>query len=450
LVIFIELLKIIISNQNIKQSNSKNKDFLIAFLQNISIFMIMNIREKLRFIERIDKPKTKRHQLSNDRYTIEQVIDGDIVSSNSGETFVRTLKYDINTIHGSVSFNQIENTIPEFLELAGKDSNLLQMNLRNSLFFDTETTGLAGGSGTYIFLAGFGFFKNDQFILKQFFLRDLPDEFTMLNEIHELIKQFDSFVSFNGKSYDLPLLKDRFTLQRIQFNSTNFPHLDLLHAARRVWKNRLPDCTLGTLERSIMNIFREGDVPSYLIPQLYFEYLRTKDARPLKKVFYHNKIDILSLVSLTILLHDIHKNPIGSLSNSTDLVTLTKHYENMNRWKLVIPIYENLLKSEKNPIIKKEFGILLAYCYKRMGNFDKANILWGELVQEGKFRIEPFEELAKYYEHKTNDLKMASQIVEEALNNLNVLEELGSNSYITQHKQSMIHRLNRIKTSMSG
>ncbi|MBC8184753.1 ribonuclease H-like domain-containing protein [candidate division KSB1 bacterium] len=409
----------------------------------------MNIREKLRFIEQIDQPKKKSFQLPNDNYTIDKVIDGEIVSLESGETFVRTLEYDTNTIHGSVSLNQIENVIPDFLKLAGKDTNLLQIDLRNSLFFDTETTGLAGGSGTYILLAGFGFFKENQFILKQFFLRDIPEEFSMLKKIHELINQFDSFVSFNGKSYDLPLLKDRFTLQRIRFNSTNYPHLDLLHASRRVWKNRLPDCSLGTIERSIMDVFRDGDVPSYLIPELYFEYLRTKDARPLKKVFYHNKIDILSLVSLTILLHNIHKNPFENLPNRSDLLTLTKHYANMNQWKLNIPIYENLLDSEINPSVKKELEIQLAFCYKRTGNFDKATQLWHQLVQQGKFRIEPFEELAKYYEHKTKNLKMASQIVEKALENLNVLEELGSNIYINQDKQNMIHRLNRIKTSMA-
>jgi uncharacterized protein len=410
----------------------------------------MNIREKLRFIEQIDQPKIKSNKIANKNYSIDQVIDGETVFLKSGETFLRTVEYDIDTIHGSVSLNQIENVIPDFLELAGKDKNLLQMDLRNALFFDTETTGLSGGSGTYIFLAGFGFFKNNQFILKQYFLRDLPEECAMLDEIHELVKKFDSFVSFNGKSYDLPLLKDRFTLQRIRFNSTNYPHLDLLHAARRVWKNRLPDCSLGTIERRILNVFRDGDVPSYLIPQLYFEYLRTKDARPLKKVFYHNKIDILSLVSLTILLHNIHQNPLEKLTNRTDLLTLTKHYENMNQWELNIPIYENLMRSEKNPAARKELGIKLAFCHKRLGNSNKATQLWQELVQAGKFRIEPFEELAKYYEHKTNDLKMALRIVEEALKNLDVLEELGSNSYLKQHKQSMLHRLNRIKISMTS
>ena len=194
----------------------------------------------------------------------------------------------------------------------------------------------------------------------------------MLHEINELLKQFGSFVSFNGKSYDLPLLKDRFIINRIRYNTTNFPHLDLLHAARRVWKNRLPDCSLGTLERSIMNVYRNGSVPSYLIPQLNFKYLRNKNALPLKKVFYHNKIDILSLVSLTILLHDIHKDPVENLSNRTDLLTLAKHYENMNQWKRNILIYENLLKEETNLSAKKDLGIQLAYCYKQSGELQKA------------------------------------------------------------------------------
>ncbi len=409
----------------------------------------MNIKEKLKFLDQINKPEKRNYQPRELTHPIDQVIDGEIFLSSYGESFVRTTKFNIKENHGSVNLNQIDEIAPYFLKLAGKDENLIDIDLRKSLFFDTETTGLAGGSGTHIFLAGFGFFEKERFILKQFFLRDFPEELTMLHKINELLAQFDSLVSFNGKSYDLPLLKSRFTLNRIKHNFSRMPHLDLLHASRRIWKNRLPDCTLNTLERIILGVFRDGDVPSNLIPAMYFEYLRTKDARPLKKIFYHNEIDILSLVSLTIVLHQIHKSPLEQLSHKTDLLTLAKHYENMNHWEQSIPIYQRLINTETNLSEKKEMGILLGYIYKRTGKIEKAVQLWSELIEEGNFRIEPYEELAKYYEHRISDLKKAEQIVIEALKNLELIEELGGADFTTQYKDSMTYRFERIKRNLN-
>ncbi len=409
----------------------------------------MNIKEKLEFIEHISQPKIQPTQKSTTNFAIENVIDGEIISSEFGQTFVRTIIQSLDTNHGAVSISEIDEIDPHFLKLAGKDENLCRLNLRRALFFDTETTGLAGGSGTYIFLAGVGYFEENQFIIKQFFLRDFPEEFVLLNELNELMKRFEGFVSFNGKSYDVPLLKDRFVIHQIKAKISHYPHLDLLHAARRVWKNRLPDCSLGSLERNIMNFQRNSDVPSYLIPQLYFEYLRNKDARPLEKVFYHNKIDILSLVSLTILLHHIHKAPFDLLKQKTDLLTLAKHYDNINQFQQHIFILENLIKSETNPIQKKALGIQLAFCYKRAGQIGQAVNLWHELIKAGNFRLEPYVELAKYYEHQVNDLRAAWQIIDAALKNLDLIEQLGTNDCLHQQRADLLHRQRRIKNKLA-
>lgn len=405
----------------------------------------MDIKEKLRFIEHIQQPRQREEKRTEPQFGIKGVLDGELLETDFGVTFVRTKEYDVKEKHGAVTLEKIDEVTPYFIHLAGKDENLLQIDLRRSLFFDTETTGLAGGSGTYIFLAGFGYFENQKFIIKQFFLRDFPDELATLHAIHELMKQFDGIVSFNGKSFDLPLLQTRFTYHRIKNEFIDLPHLDLLHAARRVWKHRLKDCSLGNLEHEIINVHRDNDIPSYLIPHLYFEYLRAKIPQPMKQVFYHNEIDILSLVSLTIMLNQIHEQPIEKLDNHIDLKTLAKHYENTKQWQRNIPIYQSLIESENNHDTKSELYFRLGYCYKSLGQLENAVAEWEQALTVGKFRIETYEELAKYYEHRVRDFTRAEQLVQQALTNLEFLDQVQQNNYHADHRKDLLHRLQRIQ-----
>jgi len=409
----------------------------------------MDIKEKLRFLEQIQKPPEKEQQIVTSEIGIEQVIDGEIIKGEFGISFVRTKEYDINTQHGFVQLGQIDEVSPYFLKLAGKDENLLQMDLRQSLFFDTETTGLAGGSGTYIFLTGLGYFENNRFIIKQFFLRDFPDEPTVLHLIHEIFKRFNGIISFNGKSFDWPLLQTRFIYHRIRNELVDPPHLDLLHAARRIWKYRLKDCSLGNLENEIMNIRRNDDIPSFLIPQLYFEYLRTKNAQRLKQIFYHNEMDILSLVSLTILLHQIHKQPLNELTEKIDLRTLARHYENTNQWNRNISIYQSLLDSVKDQEEKADISLKLSFCYKRLAQWENAVALWHDLLATGSFRIEPYEELAKYFEHHARDFERAEEIVIKGLKYLDILEQLECNILCAVYRERLTYRLKRIQRKKS-
>jgi len=408
----------------------------------------MDIREKLKFIDQIQKPQHREEKRLESQLGIEKIIDGELIETDYGLSFVRTKEFDVNDKHGAVPLGQIDEVSPYFLHLAGKDENLLQMDLRQTLFFDTETTGLAGGSGTYIFLTGFGYFENDKFVIKQFFLRDFPDELSTLHAIHELLKQFNGIVSFNGKSFDWPLLQTRFIYHRIKSEVINPPHLDLLHAARRIWKHRLSNCSLGNLECEIINVRRDNDIPSYLIPHLYFEYLRNKDAQPLKKIFYHNEMDILSLVSLTIMLNHIHKQPVEELNHHLDLRTLAKHYENTNQWHRNISIYQSIIERETNQEVKTDLILRLCYCYKRLGQWENAVALWEQLLTSGSCRFEPYVELAKYYEHYLQDYARAEQIVVKALANLEIIEQIQFNNIYNDYHENLKHRLKRIQKKM--
>src|SRR5882724_11883608 len=166
------------------------------------------------------------------------------------------------------------------------------------LYLDTETTGLAGGTGTYAFLVGVGLFDGNGFEVRQYFMRDLDEEPALLAALDALFRDSDGFVTYNGAGFDLPLLETRFVLARRRWRGDRF-HLDLLGAARRLWSARLADCRLGTLEQHVLRVTREDDLPGALIPAAYFAYLRRKRAGELPRVFEHNRCDILSLVALT-------------------------------------------------------------------------------------------------------------------------------------------------------
>lgn len=177
------------------------------------------------------------------------------------------------------------------------DPGLEDVDIRRALFFDTETTGLAGGTGTVPFLIGIGWFEDESFRIQQLFLPELGHEAPMLHWLRERIAQSSCLVSFNGKTFDWPLLRNRFVMNRVRAPELP-PHLDLLHCARRILKRRLRSVRLVELEREVLGMYRENDVSGALIPQLYFDYLDGGDISPMAKVIEHNANDLIALAAL--------------------------------------------------------------------------------------------------------------------------------------------------------
>ena len=167
------------------------------------------------------------------------------------------------------------------------------------LFLDLETTGLAGGAGTYAFLVGCGWFDGGLFRLRQFLLTDFAAERALLESVAQLADDVSCVVTYNGKTFDLPLIETRFALQRMQTPFADLAHVDLLHPARRMWRQDDVECRLTYLEQALCGHEREGDVPGFEIPSRYFRYVRSGDARPLQAVLEHNRLDIVSLAMLT-------------------------------------------------------------------------------------------------------------------------------------------------------
>jgi uncharacterized protein YprB with RNaseH-like and TPR domain len=285
---------------------------------------------------------------------------------------------------------------------------------RRLLYLDTETTGLAGGTGTYAFLVGVGFFDGDHFEVRQYFMRDLDEEPALLAALADMLGRFDGLVTYNGTGFDLPLLETRFVLGRRRWRDDVF-HLDLLPPARRLWSARLSDCRLGTVERAVLGFVREDDLPGALIPSAYFDYLRHKRPGEIPRVFEHNRHDILSLVALTGWVTAAVESAPDSDLGPWELAGVGR------LWEPVEPeraegCYRVAIERGVGSPLRERLLDRLAWREKRRTRYDDARALWERAARSQPiFDARPWEEVAKIDEHHRRDFATALAVVEEAL-----------------------------------
>lgn len=319
-------------------------------------------------------------------------------------------------------------------------------NLKNALFIDTETTGLAGGAGTYAFLVGIGHLELDHVVVRQYLLPDFSHEWLMLKHLEQALQSFRFTVSFNGKSFDIPLLKNRFILNRMVTALEDISHVDILHAARRIWKSRLPACDLQSLERYILGKNRVGDIPGEMIPHIYFEFIRKRDALLLRDVLEHNFHDIVNMALLTVKLSAICEAPAEHLLHELDLSSLGKYYFQSKRYSDAIVLFEDVLA--KFPASETKFinevVFLLAISYKKAGNSESARQHLEDLLNRGVMHPRVVEELAKFYEHEDKDYFYAGEIVEKSLNYLETIRQLSPRSELLNYVPGLKHRYQRL------
>jgi uncharacterized protein YprB with RNaseH-like and TPR domain len=281
----------------------------------------------------------------------------------------------------------------------------------NAVFLDLETTGLAGGTGTYAFLAGAGRVMGNAFVVRQLFLSTPRAEKPWLDHLFEWIEPASGFVTYNGKRFDLPILQTRAILNRKDPLAEEKGHLDLLYLARALWKGRLPDCRLGTIEAGILGVNREyEDVPGWLVPQHYADFLRTGDARPLSGVFIHNKTDILSLASLKIFTAAILKGNAGSFD---DLLRSGDLWASRNRLREAEKLWCLAGKHSSEDVTK--VCLRLAFAAKRRQRWDQAAELFERSLGNRSTQLAALVELAKIFEHKFCMYEKALEYAEEAL-----------------------------------
>ena len=296
------------------------------------------------------------------------------------------------------------------------DGAISNASPRRWLFLDTETTGLAGGSGTYAFLIGVGSIGDDGFRVRQFFMRDYSEEASVLHALAEYIAQFDVLITYNGRSYDQPLLETRYTMCRARHPFGRLEHLDLLYGARRLFRLRLENCRLVNLENQILGYEREGDIPGEMIPYCYFEYLRTRRAHRLPPIFHHNVLDIVSLACLTGIIPEAFRDPANVRArHGMDLLGLA-------RWLQVSGRLDEALRLLRRAI---DMGMpdqhLFAAIYsaglieKKQGLVDAALATFTDLsLSPNPFRVRAYEELAMHYEHRERSFTMAMECVRAA------------------------------------
>ncbi len=403
----------------------------------------MDILEQLRALEKRKKKAggvssvntlvTARDigQLRERRKTsLERFVPGQVVENDLGRFFLLSETYPPDHLQGIQPLPR--RLDPFWFNRFAAGEEAIEGDRPHLVYLDTETTGLAGGAGTFAFLVGLGYWRRreagEEFVVEQFFMRDYDEEPALLAALDERIQeqQFEGLVTYNGRCFDIPLLITRFISNRRRDRLARLPHLDLLYPVRQLWKLKHGDCSLGNIEKQVLGVRREGDIPGEEIPRTYFQFVRGGDPRRLLPIFSHNVIDILSLAALTgKVLEQVAAAPeqldpveVYSLGRmhlrQGALEQASLFLQKSDRDLLPAQIY---LRSQKE----------LALAYKRNGDWDRAVEVWMQTVEsydagiaanEERPDLFAFEELAKYYEHQAKDYFRAIEMVGRALEQL--------------------------------
>lgn len=288
------------------------------------------------------------------------------------------------------------------------------------LFLDLETTGLSGGAGTYVFLVGTGWFEDDAFVTRQFLMTRHADERAMLQVVARECGRAGTLVSFNGKSFDAPVLETRYLYHRMDWFAAGLPHIDVLHPARQFWKRE--DCSLGALEHHVLGHRRTGDVQGFEVPSRYFHFLRTGDVRPLSAVLEHNRMDLLSLASLAGRLLHLAKCGPPEVRDSREALALGHVYARAGMDARAREAYGRAIALSRAPrgvYDATRIAALraLALAWRRARRFDQAALCWQELLAirgcPDATAREAAEALAVHSEHRLRDFAAARAYVFE-------------------------------------
>lgn len=394
--------------------------------------------------------------------SLEATLGGGWRATRRGEAFVVEQIFAADYHHGAVPI-RVDASLATLSAWAA-DERVSGLPIHSFAFLDTETSGLAGGTGTYAFMVGVGRFESASarsprrrpkgvpgqgdagegvFHLVQFFMPDPAEEPALLEALADFLAPCAALVTFNGKAFDAPILRTRYVLNAIPCPFVDFSHVDLLPLARRLWRDRLPSRALKYLEENVLAAPRTSEeVPGYEIPWLYFDYLRTGDAGPLSGVFYHNAMDIVAMTALFSHMAGMLADPHGSeVEHGLDVVALAKLFEDLDHPDDAALLYERGLK-----IGLPEAGFWqavqrLSALQRRRGDLEAAVKLWEQAAAEG--HIYAHVELAKYYEHHRRDYPAALEWTRGAIAQVHEAE---LPAYERAHWLSELeHRLKRLE-----
>lgn len=338
-------------------------------------------------------------------------LDARIVRSQLGVHFVKHADLPADARHGNEplgggDLHELLHRQAGGVRVEGADDGTTAARPGGPVVYvDTETTGLAGGAGTFAFLIGVGRHEAQGFSVTQLFLPGPEHERSQLEALIELVAHASVVVTYNGGSFDLPLLRNRFALHDMPDPFLGTPHLDLLTVARRLWRHSLPDCSLATVEHHVLGAERDGsDVPGFEIPGIYNAFLRTRDAHDLRGVVQHNQSDIVALAALRSKVERLIQDP--SEARGSESHAIARWLERLGERELALDRY-------KDPGAERgDAAWHASLLLKRLGRVDEAVEVWRRLGNQG--RAAAWVQLAMVQEHRWRDLEGALASVEAA------------------------------------
>jgi len=377
---------------------------------------------------------------------------GEIVTGDGGALLLVEEHIPLDHRHGTVSLHEafgagserVGTLFPLIREL-GQGS----VGFRDLLFFDIETTGLSGGAGTYLFLAGFLRTVDDGFHLRQFFMHSLSSERFFLEEIGRELRETPFLVSYNGKSYDYNILRNRYIMAGLPSLEQEPVHLDLLYTSRRLWRGLFPEYTLSTVEERALGLRRFDDIPGWQIPAVYADYLRGREVSgELTRIIFHNRGDVLSLLALLLKqlgLIDSALNAQPGTEEQYDPVALSDILiTDMRREEARTVLSAN---RESNEVLKR-----LILMYKRDRQYDHALRHLEELhARQAGLADYLFSctEAAKIYEHRVGDFETALRYTERMLRRLERAKQFGRiDAGLEQIRHEILHRMKRLQRKL--
>jgi uncharacterized protein len=354
-----------------------------------------------------------------------EILGGEWRESRGRKFLVVERKYPPGYRHGRLT---VADCLPPWrrlhllasaARLPGSSSEADTVATERTLFMDLETTGLAGGAGTYAFLVGCGWFDGGVFRLRQFFLADFGAERALLEALGELARTVACVVTYNGKAFDLPLLETRFSLQRMPTPFADVLHVDMLHPARRMWRQEEVECRLTYLEQALCGHEREDDVPGFEIPSRYFQYVRSGDARPIEAVLEHNRLDIVSLAMLTARAAQLLDEGPSAAMTTREALGMGRLYERAGLVADAIASYIRAAEVADGANVRVEALRASAILLRRLRRYEEAAVRWRALLVAPHcppaYAREANEALAVHHEHRARDLEAARMFAVQSL-----------------------------------
>ena len=405
---------------------------------------IAELRQRIDLImsRRPVETTTASMELRGTAVDLPDVVPGEEVENEYGQFYLVRRECASSTSHGNRCIQELSSIDMEAAALLANEPELAGCSCTDGLYLDTETTGLTGGTGTFAFLIGIGWFEGASFVTEQIFARDFSEERACLSFLQDAVRDKRFLVTFNGKSFDVGLLSARFIMNRLSDPLVDLPHLDLLHPSRRLVGHRLENSRLGTLERGVLGLKRHGDVPGSEIPQRYFDWLRRRDGRLMEDVLEHNRLDVISMATLALHLAELLGNhPDHDYPHHGDLLAAARLFNDRGDGERACRFLEPLLSSHDR-FIAEEAGKYLSLMYKRTGRWDKAISVWEMMMAGDPDNVFAAVELAKWYEHRERNYSRALSLIDQILPAARHLSE--------SEREALMYRQNRLKRRLTG